>query len=544
MKMLARWAVLIVTLGTVALAQASPPKIEVSSAAYDFGTIAGTAQVETTVSIHNAGESPLEILSVTTSCGCTKAQLTDEKIEPGQTTTLKIIFDASSHIGERKAPLTEPEAVTHVVYLRTNDPARPEVEIEIRAMVMPENLTSPPSPPSPQPSPFKGEGQGGEGLAVIYYNEACHDCTVYLDRELIPLLKELGIAQIVKKDYISERRNRAELLERSTQLKVPAKLQGHLTVFLGEKIILQGHVPLEIVRDLLRPENKARYERIVVLQDKMAAHGDRPTSYQVWGYAGEVKEYPIDTPIEIYLAELAKQQGRPTELPTEESKSFLGFLTLVLGAGLLDGINPCAFAVLLFFMAFLFTLQRARTQILQAGLVYIAAIYLTYLAIGLGILGVFQLGSPHLMAKLGAGLMIFLGLVNLKDAFWYGRWFSLGVLKVGAETRDHWMRKATLPATAVLGFLVGICEFPCTGGVYVGVLGLLAAQTTYLSGLVYLVLYNVMFVLPLIVLLFAVGNRRVMGQISRWEAQHKRALKLGQGLVMIALGVGILLWFV
>ena len=220
------------------------------------------------------------------------------------------------------------------------------------------------------------------------------------------------------------------------------------------------------------------------------------------------------------------------------------FSCLVLGAGLLDGINPCAFAVLLFFMAFLFTLQRARSQMLQAGLVYIGAIYLTYLAIGLGLLRVFQLGPPHLMAKIGAGLMIVLGLVNIKDAFWYGRWFSLGVLKVGAETRDHWMRKATLPATAVLGFLVGICEFPCTGGVYVGVLGLLSTQTTYLSGLGYLVLYNVMFVLPLIVLLFAVGNRRVMGQVSRWEAQHKRALKLSQGLVMIALGVGILLWFV
>ncbi len=528
----------------LAWAQSGAPKIEVAPALYDFGEVAATATVETTVSVQNTGEGQLEILSVTSSCGCTKARLSEEEISPRQTTTLKIIFDAKSHIGERTAPLTEPEAVAHVVYLRTNDPERPEVEVEIRATVMPEALSSTPALPSPQPSPFKGEGRGDEEKsAVIYYNEACHDCTVYLDHELVPLLKELGIAQIQKKDYISERRHRAELLERSMELKVPAKLQGHLTVFLGERIILQGHVPLEIVRDLLRPENQERYERIVVLQDKMAAHGDRPTSYQVWGYAGEVKEYSINTPIDSYLSDLAQYQ-ESTELPVEESRSALGFLALVLGAGLLDGINPCAFAVLLFFMAFLFTLQRARVQILQAGLVYIATIYLTYLAIGLGILGVFQLGPPHLMAKLGAGLMIFLGLVNLKDAFWYGRWFSLGVLKVGAETRERWMQKATLPATAVLGFLVGICEFPCTGGVYVGVLGLLSAQTTYLSGLGYLVLYNVMFVLPLVGILFALGNRRTLGQVSRWEAQHKQALKLGQGLVMIALGVGILLWFV
>jgi len=106
------------------------------------------------------------------------------------------------------------------------------------------------------------------------------------------------------------------------------------------------------------------------------------------------------------------------------------------------------------------------------------------------------------------------------------------------------MRRATLPATAVVGFLVGICEFPCTGGIYVGILGLLAAQTTYWSGLAYLVIYNIMFILPLVGLLLVVGNRRVVGQVSRWMATNKRGLRLGQGAVMIALGLIIVLWFV
>lgn len=524
MRRIVLWGVLAVTMGVAAFAQAGPPTIEVSPTLHDFGTIAQTAQVETTISVRNAGGSTLEILNVTTSCGCTKARLEKEKLEPGQTTTLHILFDARSHVGEREAPLTEPEAVTHAIYLRTNDPEHPEVEIEIRATVAPGSLDL--------------------SSATIYYNEACHDCSLYLDHELIPLLQELGITQIAKKDYISERKNRAELLERSMRLQVPPKLQGHLTVFLDEKIILQGHVPLQIVRDLLKPENLGRYERIVVLQDKMAAHGDIPTSYFVWGFKGEVKEYPIETPIERYLAWLEQAPSQPTST-LERPRDAWSFLALVLGAGLLDGINPCAFAVLFLFMAFLFTLQRARSQMLQAGLVYIAAIYVTYLAIGLGLLRVFTLSSePHLIAKIGAGLMIVLGLVNIKDTFWYGRWFSLGVLKVGAETRERWMQKATLPATAVLGFLVGICEFPCTGGVYVGILGLLSAQTTYIEGLGYLLIYNVMFVLPLVAILLALGNRRTLGQVSRWEAQHKQALKLGQGLVMIALGVAILLWFV
>lgn len=529
----------LIVIGTlsVVLWPKGPPRIQLSQSLHDFGTIKGTDKVETIVSVRNTGGQPLEILSVTTSCGCTKAQLASAQLAPGEETTLHIVFDAASHSTEQTISSSEPEAVSHVVYLRTNDPVHSEVEIEIQARLMGESGAL-----TPSPSPVQtGEGWLEAGVrAAIYYNEACHDCVVYLDHELIPLLQELGVTDIVKKDYISERKNRSELLERSRRLQIPAQLQGHLTVFLDDKIVLQGHIPLQIVRDLLKPENSERYERIVLLQDKMAAHGDQPTSYFVWGYAGDVKEYPIETPIETYLSWLAENQS---ETPVTQTRDSLSFLLLVLGAGLLDGINPCAFAVLLLFMAFLFTLQRARSHMLQAGLVYIGAIYLTYLAIGLGILKVFTLSSePHVIAKLGAGLMIVLGLVNIKDAFWYGRWFSLGVF--GAETRERWMQKATLPATAVVGFLVGICEFPCTGGVYVGVLGLLSAQTTYLSGLGYLVLYNVVFVLPLVGILFALGNRRALGHVSRWEAQHKRALKLGQGLVMIALGVGILLWFV
>jgi cytochrome c biogenesis protein CcdA len=148
------------------------------------------------------------------------------------------------------------------------------------------------------------------------------------------------------------------------------------------------------------------------------------------------------------------------------------------------------------------------------------------------------------MAKLGAGLMIVLGLVNIKDAFWFGVGPSLTSLAIGGAARDRWMRRATLPATAVVGFLVGICEFPCTGGIYVGILGLLAAQTTFWPGLGYLVLYNVVFVLPLVALLVLTGNRRVLGQYSRWVSANKRRFRLIQGLVMMALAAAILIWFV
>ncbi len=395
----------------------------------------------------------------------------------------------------------------------------------------------------------------GTGLAnaaaaepvTVYFNGSCHDCVPYLDQELVPLLQSLGVGEITRRDYILERRYRSELVERSTALGIPPQLQGHLTVFIGHRIVLEGHVPSGIVRDLFAPAQAARYTRIAVLQDKMPSHGELPKDYTIWTLGEPIKIYPLNEPVTTYLAGLSTTgqttNGAQTP-PVAAVRTGTAFAAMVLSAGLLDGINPCAFAVLLLFVAFLFTLQRGRNDLIMFGVTYIGAIYLTYFGIGLGLLKVFQLGAPHLFAKVGAGMMIVLGLVNIKDSFWYGKGLSLTLPMVGMSARDRWMRRATLPATAVVGFLVGICEFPCTGGIYVGILGLLAAQTTYWTGLAYLVIYNVMFIAPLIALLVVLGNRRVVGQVSRWMATNKRQLRLGQGSVMIALGLIILLWFV
>ena len=101
-----------------------------------------------------------------------------------------------------------------------------------------------------------------------------------------------------------------------------------------------------------------------------------------------------------------------------------------------------------------------------------------------------------------------------------------------------------MPSVFLVGFLVGLCTFPCSGGIYVAIIGLLSAKATYSAGISYLLIYNVMFVLPLIITLFFLTNRRAMGQISRWETSHKRVLKLVTGIIMILMGIAILLWFI
>lgn len=246
------------------------------------------------------------------------------------------------------------------------------------------------------------------------------------------------------------------------------------------------------------------------------------------------------------------EQGVP---PLDQGDQALDFsrvpsssvLALIVVSGLLDGINPCAFAVLLFFTAFLFitsraSLEQTKRRLLLVGLVYITGVYLAYLMVGLGIIKTITITPfPHLVGKIGSLLVILLGVINVKDYFWPGRGFSLGMSPSQWKVTREWMRKSTVLSSFVMGLLVSIFEFPCTGGIYVAILGMLAQQTTFTQGFVYLLIYNVAFILPLVVLLAFVSRRRVIEfSLEKWQQRRGKHIRLLLGLVMVILGVSLL----
>ena len=385
-----------------------------------------------------------------------------------------------------------------------------------------------------------GVQASASATVTVYYNRACADCLRYVEETVVPLLRDAGYTDLAYKDYINEPENRTELLARSDALGVPPDLQSHLTVFIGDRLILQGHVPGGVVAALLVAPADA-FERILVYQDKMSG----ATAYIAWAFRGEPQTYPIEAPIGDYLAYLeghGEHLAPATPLEVEDERALL---PLVLTTGFLDGLNPCAFAVLLFFIAFLFTIQRASGTVWAMGLIYVAAIYLAYFLIGLGLMqAVLFTNNHHLMAKIGSWLVIGLGLINLEDYFSPQLPVHLRIPTIAHGTIQDWLKRATFPAAAVGGFLVGLCTFPCSGGIYVAIVGLLAAKTTYLQGMGYLGLYNLAFVLPLLIILAGVGNRRVMHRIRVVEQSSRRWVRLATGLGMVAVGVVILMWFV
>lgn len=215
-------------------------------------------------------------------------------------------------------------------------------------------------------------------------------------------------------------------------------------------------------------------------------------------------------------------------------------LPLVSIAALIDSVNPCAFSILLLTIAFLFSLGKARASILKIGGSYIFGLFTVYVLIGLGILQTLHIfNTPHFMAKVGATLLIVLGLINLINQFFPAFPVKLKIPQAAHHKMAQLMEKASLPTAFFLGTLVGLCEFPCTGGPYLMILGLLHDKSTYINGLGYLIFYNLIFILPLAVILGIASNKNLLEKVQAWKKQETGNLRLWSGIVMMLLGAAI-----
>jgi len=220
-------------------------------------------------------------------------------------------------------------------------------------------------------------------------------------------------------------------------------------------------------------------------------------------------------------------------------------IPLVAVTGFLDGIHPCAIAILILFIAFLLTLQRTFKNIFLHGLLFIFMIFLVYLGVGVGLFsGIMFFGRHHFFAELGSWLLIFMGVMYLRGYFFPSLPSLFKMPKFSRARIESLLKKATLPAVIVAGILVGLCAIPCSGGIYMAITALLASQTTYFTGLLYLLLYNLMYILPLIILLLLAANPLTLAKLAEFRQKHERTEKLVMGLMLVALGAGILIFFV
>lgn len=224
----------------------------------------------------------------------------------------------------------------------------------------------------------------------------------------------------------------------------------------------------------------------------------------------------------------------------------------VLASGFADGFNPCAFALLVLFATYTLTLVNAvtgdgtptleaRRRLLGAGSLYVGAVLVTYFIIGLGLLSFLGwLGRDHLVARGASILALVMALWMLKDVFLPGVGPSM-MSPTGTHGRmKKAMERGGLAGMLIAGVLVGICTVPCSGAIYLEITAVLHASGGGLTGLALLALYNIAFIVPLLILLLSVSNRRVLGQLGRWNRSNSPWIKTGLALAVIAMSFGLM----
>lgn len=221
-------------------------------------------------------------------------------------------------------------------------------------------------------------------------------------------------------------------------------------------------------------------------------------------------------------------------------------LELVIAAALADSINPCVFGVLIFLLAYMTKVFKSKHRMLLGGLMYIIAVYLTYFLLGIGILTLaYTAGFAIYFYWFAALIAIAAGLFEIKDFFWYGKGFSLQIIPGGAERLKKYSEKleqlethhpiASLGVAFFLGVFVVFIELPCTGAPYLAILGLMAAGQ-YAQAIPLLLLYNLIFILPLFVILGLVYLGAKSEKMEAWRKENRGIMRLLVGLLLLALG--------
>jgi len=227
-------------------------------------------------------------------------------------------------------------------------------------------------------------------------------------------------------------------------------------------------------------------------------------------------------------------------------------LITVLGAGLIDGLNPCAFATLVFLVSYLTLTGRRGRDILFVGLAFALGVFLTYLLVGVGLLKIIQ--SLSFFTALGrwvylltALLCVVLSILSFRDFFTarsgQGSEMTLKLplglrRRINKVIRENTQSRAFVAMAFVSGFAVSLIELACTGQVYLPTIVYVLSQPDLAAqAFLYLALYCLMFIVPLIVVFVLSYFGTTSEQLVQFTNQHTSTIKLITALVFVILAL-------
>jgi cytochrome c biogenesis protein CcdA len=225
----------------------------------------------------------------------------------------------------------------------------------------------------------------------------------------------------------------------------------------------------------------------------------------------------------------------------------------VLVAGFIDGLNPCAFATIVFLVSYLAFLGKQSTEILKYGLIFTFGVFIAYLLAGMGLMAGFRQlsGFPMITKGIYLAIAIFafiLGIISFYDyiLFRRGQMAKMKLqLPMALKKRIHGIirkqtrsSKAGFAATFMLGFVIAATEVICTGQLYLPTIGyIMTIPKLRAYAFFNLVLYNIMFIIPLAGIFVAAFFGVTSEKMAVVTKEHTGTVKLLTAILFIGLGV-------
>ncbi len=277
------------------------------------------------------------------------------------------------------------------------------------------------------------------------------------------------------------------------------------------------------------------------------------------------KYYNSAETIEKNLDEIIENASNPlldVELRNVDTSKYEGFAgtMLILAAGLIDGVNPCAMAMLILFISLLIGVSSSKSKLISVSFAYIFGLFITYFSLGAFLLGFIRYLDPY-VSNLSFYINIFIILLSLFLFFFnfhdfivakreeYGKIknqlpkriqkFNKKVIKFFTDSLNNKNIIFVYLISFSLGVIISLTEFLCTGQVYLPIILMIAhnPQTSEVNGLLYLLLYNIMFVLPLVILAsIAIKTQSVM-ETSNKIREKMHLIKLITGLLFLCIAL-------
>lgn len=465
-----------------------------SPSEWKYGVIGQDEIVAIDVVARNGGEAKVK-LSLVPTCTCLKVSPAERSLAPGESAAFSLRFDPKDDEGK-----------TNRFFLVKTDPPEPKPSFFILSGVVRAGDRAPGAPGAAgaaaggaaSSSAFPGAGPGPREL-VYYYMPGCRSCEKFLALDLPELEARTGArVDVVRRDLLNDAAYEeyaafASSVGQSVRAVPALRLGG---------VLLQGEEEIE-----------ARLPALLA--------------------AGGTAALPA-----AQLPEGGRASTAVAALP-------------VILAGLVDGINPCAFTTLIFLLASLALAGRGRREVLAIGAFFSAGVFLSYLGAGFGLFAALRaaqaiaLVSTIIRWVLVAVLALFAALsvydysriragrpsdmlLQLPDSF---------KMRIHESIRKRRRSSALALSSFALGVLVSIFEFACTGQVYLPLLAYLARAKARADALLLLLLYNVCFIAPLLAVFAAsylgVGSKRIASLFQK----RMGAVKLLLAAVFAALAV-------